>query len=56
MSEQLLQTFAACKQQGRPAFVAYLTAGFPTAAGTVDLLLTLQNSGADVIEIGMLLI
>lgn len=53
MSEQLLHTFAACKQQGRPAFVAYLTAGFPTAGDTVDLMLTLQHNGADVIEIGM---
>lgn len=33
--------------------MAYLTAGFPKADSTVDLLLSLQAGGADIIEIGM---
>jgi tryptophan synthase len=53
MSEHLLNVFAKCKAQSRPAFVAYLTAGFPQANSTVSLLLTLEASGADIIEIGM---
>lgn len=39
--------------QGRPAFVAYLTAGFPSPADTVPLLLALQRGGADIIELGI---
>eukprot|EP00123_Amoebidium_parasiticum_P018301 comp24164_c0_seq1/m.44070 comp24164_c0_seq1/g.44070 ORF comp24164_c0_seq1/g.44070 comp24164_c0_seq1/m.44070 type:complete len:690 (-) comp24164_c0_seq1:243-2312(-) len=53
MTEQLLSTFARCKQEGRAAFVTYLTAGFPRRQDTVPLLLSLQAGGADVIEIGV---
>lgn len=38
----------------RPAFVAFTTAGFPTPAETVDILLGLEKGGADVIELGKL--
>ena len=34
-------------------FVAYLTAGYPNPNETVDLLLALQNGGADVLELGV---
>jgi hypothetical protein len=40
------------KKKERPAFVAYATAGFPTPAEFVDVLLGLQAGGADIIEIG----
>jgi tryptophan synthase len=36
----------------RPAFVAFVTAGFPSPAETVDILLGLEKGGADVIELG----
>jgi tryptophan synthase len=36
----------------RPAFVAFTTAGFPSPAETVDILLGLEKGGADVIELG----
>lgn len=36
-----------------PAFVCFLTAGFPTADATVDLLLAMEAGGADVIELGV---
>lgn len=40
----------------RPAFVTFLTAGYPSPAETVGSLLALERGGADVIELGMLLL
>ncbi|KAI8612039.1 tryptophan synthase alpha chain-domain-containing protein, partial [Chytriomyces sp. MP71] len=37
----------------RPAFVTFVTAGFPQPSETVDILLSLQKGGADVIEVGV---
>ena len=37
----------------KPAFVGYLTCGFPTAAATVPALLAMQAAGVDVIEVGV---
>lgn len=39
-------------QLDRPAFVTFLTAGYPTPTETVESLLALQRGGADVIELG----
>lgn len=36
----------------RPAFVTFITAGYPHPNLTVDILLSLQRGGADVIELG----
>lgn len=47
------QTFAKCKQEKRAALVAYVTAGFPRLGDTVDILLGLENGGADIIELGI---
>lgn len=38
--------------QDRPTFVAFLTAGYPRPADTVDLMLALERGGVDVIELG----
>jgi hypothetical protein len=35
----------------KPAFVAYVTAGFPTLDATVPALVAMQQSGVDVIEV-----
>ncbi|PIG86201.1 tryptophan synthase [Aspergillus arachidicola] len=51
--EHLKQTFAQCQQQGRPALVTYVTAGFPTAEETPDIMLGMQAGGADIIELGL---
>ncbi|PWY72779.1 tryptophan synthase [Aspergillus eucalypticola CBS 122712] len=51
--DQLKKTFARCAQEGRPALVTYVTAGFPTAAETPDIMLAMQAGGADVIELGL---
>ncbi|RAH43680.1 tryptophan synthase beta chain [Aspergillus brunneoviolaceus CBS 621.78] len=51
--EHLKRTFAQCQKEGRPALVTYVTAGFPTAAETPDIMLAMQAGGADVIELGL---
>lgn len=44
--EDIKRTFAQCKREDRPAFVTYVTAGFPTADETVDILLGMEAGGA----------
>ncbi|KAJ3194489.1 tryptophan synthetase [Irineochytrium annulatum] len=53
MSAKLANVFAKAKANERPAFVAYVTAGFPEPEDTVDVLLALQQGGADIIELGV---
>lgn len=53
MSAHLAATFARCKDEGRPALVTFVTAGFPTIDKTVLILEGLQKGGADVIELGI---
>lgn len=36
-----------------PAFVTFVTAGYPTSAMTVDVMLSMEAGGADVIELGV---
>lgn len=42
-----------CREQGRPALVGYLPAGYPTVAESVEAAVALGRNGADVIEIGI---
>ncbi|KAF4167598.1 hypothetical protein CNMCM6936_004862 [Aspergillus lentulus] len=51
--DHLKQIFAQCHQEGRPALVTYVTAGFPTAEETPDIMLGMQAGGADIIELGL---
>ena len=44
--EHLRQTFTLCQQQGRPALVTYVTAGFPTVEETPAVMLGLEAGGA----------
>ncbi|KNC99911.1 tryptophan synthase, beta subunit [Spizellomyces punctatus DAOM BR117] len=53
MSKYLRSTFIEANKEGRPAFVAYVTAGYPEVTDTVDVLLGLQEGGADIIELGV---
>lgn len=39
--------------QNEAVFVAFLTAGYPAKADTVELLLALEAGGADIIELGV---
>jgi tryptophan synthase alpha chain len=45
--------FAALQREGRPAFIAFLTAGDPDADTAKKILFGLPAAGADVIELGM---
>ncbi|KAF2866167.1 tryptophan synthase-like protein [Massariosphaeria phaeospora] len=47
------KTFAQCKKEGRSALVTYVTAGYPTAEDTADIMLGMEAGGADLIELGM---
>jgi tryptophan synthase alpha chain len=45
--------FAACKEERRKAFIAYITGGDPSPALTASLVLALERGGADLIELGV---
>lgn len=45
-------TFERCRAQRRPAFIAFLTAGFPSLALTPELVRAACEGGADLIELG----
>ncbi|KAJ1617852.1 hypothetical protein T492DRAFT_893026 [Pavlovales sp. CCMP2436] len=53
MTSKLRQAFDKHMGTGRPAFVAFVTAGYPSLESTVPLMLGLQDGGADVIELGV---
>jgi len=41
------------KKEGRKAFIAYIPFGFPKISYTKNIILALQESGADIIELGI---
>jgi len=47
------EKFELLKKQGKKAFVAYVPYGFPTIKYTKVILLTLQEAGVDIIELGI---
>ncbi|KAL8703809.1 MAG: hypothetical protein Q9201_003024 [Fulgogasparrea decipioides] len=51
--EAIKDRFAQCKKAQRSALVTYVTAGYPTAEETVDILLGMEAGGADLIELGL---
>ncbi len=53
MASRLDTTFAALRQSGRKAFVAYIAAGDPSLDETLANVRTLEACGADVIELGL---
>ena len=53
MAAHLKATFAAKALENKPVFVTFITAGFPTIASTVPLMLALEAGGSDVIELGV---
>ena len=44
--EEIKSAFARCKREHRPTLVTYVTAGYPTTAETVDILLGMESGGA----------
>jgi tryptophan synthase alpha chain len=47
------RAFARAREQGRPALVAFLTAGDPSLERTADAVVELAEAGADVVELGV---
>jgi tryptophan synthase alpha chain len=52
-SDRLRQRFEDLHRTHRKALVCYITAGHPTADSSRELLIALENAGADVIELGV---
>jgi len=50
---RIANTFAALQEDGRRALIPYVTAGFPFADITPDLMHGMVEAGADVIELGV---
>jgi len=51
--EGLKKAFARAKSENRTPLVAYVTAGYPKIAQSVDILLAMEAGGADIIELGL---
>lgn len=52
-SDAIALRFARLKEEGRRAFVPYVTAGHPDRARSVALLQGLEQAGADIVEVGV---
>jgi len=52
MSNRIEARFAALKAEGRAAFIAYVMAGDPDTATSIEILKALPAAGADLIELG----
>jgi tryptophan synthase alpha chain len=50
---RIAQTFASLQAQGRKALIPYVTAGFPFADVTPELMHGMAAAGADIIELGV---
>jgi tryptophan synthase alpha chain len=53
MPNRIDQCFAALWARNAKAFIAYICAGDPTLARTVDLALALEKAGTDILELGI---
>lgn len=52
-SERIAQRFVELRARGRRALVAYVTAGHPDRASSLQLLQGLETAGVDVVEVGV---
>jgi tryptophan synthase alpha chain len=50
---RISRLFSRLREQGRPALIAYLTAGDPSLERTPSLIQALERGGADLIELGV---
>lgn len=53
MANRIDKKFGELKAKRQKAFIAYITAGDPTLAATAKLVKALENSGVDIIELGI---
>lgn len=52
-SQRIADRFAQARASGRPALIAYITAGDPAPDRTVELALALDRGGAGILELGV---
>ncbi|MBI3209945.1 MAG: tryptophan synthase subunit alpha [Candidatus Solibacter usitatus] len=50
---RISELFARKRKEGKPALVAYITAGDPSPARTADLVAALERGGVDLVELGV---
>lgn len=50
---RISDTFRIAKQEGRAAFIPYVTAGDPSLERTVEIAVALERAGADILELGV---
>ena len=50
---RIKKTFNRLKKKKKKAFIAYITAGYPTLSATEKIALVLEKAGVDIIEIGV---
>lgn len=50
---RIAERFQKLKAEGRKGFIAYVTAGLPDVAGTLQAVQVLEEAGADIIELGI---
>jgi len=53
MKNRINKKFSELKRRKKKAFIAYLTAGYPSISATEKLVLELEKNGVDVIELGV---
>ena len=53
MNPNISQAFERAQARGEAAFIPFMTAGFPDRSTFLDILRTLNQAGADVIEVGL---
>ena len=50
---RIKRTFNRLRRKKSKAFIVYITAGYPSLSMTEKMVLTLEKSGVDIIEIGV---
>ncbi|HEY2615205.1 MAG TPA: tryptophan synthase subunit alpha, partial [Chthoniobacterales bacterium] len=53
MQNRIDQCFEHLRTRNEKAFIAYICAGDPNPAATVDLALALEKAGTDILELGV---
>ncbi|KAH9950251.1 tryptophan synthetase [Amylocystis lapponica] len=51
--DALKKVFEAKNKDSSPAFITFVTAGYPTVEESADVMLAMQEGGADIIELGI---